>query len=361
MMEKENMKRIVLYILSLVIITFVIPFCFTRVSVHGKEFENDVNDGLIQESKQAENTQSNQLNENNEIDYTNIDITPYDYQNYSKIKVLHTKTNTIEEMNLDEYLYGVVSAEMPVDFDIEALKAQAIVARTYTIYKIQQNQSKHGEAHICDNSACCQAWITKEDRLARWDEDKRENNWNKIVYAVNETKGKIITYDGKPINAFFHSNSGGATEAPVNVWGGSGYPYLQTVETAGEEGYDQYSSEVELSKEEFVSKLKEKYSDFNINFDDANSIQVLENTTGGRIKTIKIGNYNLSGVEVRTLFGLKSANFSIEIGDSVKFKVTGYGHGVGMSQTGADSLAKQGYKCEEIIKHFYVGVDVVLM
>lgn len=361
MNKSGNIKKIFAYILSLVIITFIIPFCFTRASAQGKTIKADDVQNISEKQTEEKDNQSNQQDANKVTDYSQIDTTPYNYKDYSTIKVLHTKTNTIEEMNLDEYLYGVVSAEMPVDFDIEALKAQAIVARTYTIYKIQQNQSKHGEAHICDNPACCQAWITKEDRLARWDEDKRENNWNKIMYAVNETKGKIITYDGKPINAFFHSNSGGATEAPVNVWGGSGYPYLQTVETAGEEGYDQYSSEVELSKDEFVSKLKEKYSDFNINFDDANSIQILENTTGGRIKTIKIGNHNLSGVEVRTIFGLKSANFNIETGENVKFKVTGYGHGVGMSQTGADSLAKQGYKCEEIIKHFYVGVDVVSM
>lgn len=255
---------------------------------------------------------------------------------------------------------GVVSAEMPADFELEALKAQAIVARTYTVYKITQNQSKHGEAHICDDSSCCQAWITKEDRMARWDDDKREENWKKIVQAVNDTKGRIITYEGKPINAFFHSNSGGTTEMPVNVWGGTGYPYLQAVETAGEDAYEQFSSELEISKDEFVSKIKEHYSDFEINFEDQNCFQILEYTSGGRIKTIKIGNHNFSGVELRTLFSLKSANFIVTIKDeNIRFEVKGYGHGVGMSQTGADSLAKQGYKCEDIIKHFYTGVEIV--
>ncbi len=138
----------------------------------------------------------------------------------------------------------------------------------------------------------------------------------------------------------------------------AGYPYLQTVQTSGEDGYTQYSSEVEISKEDFISKMKEKYSDFSINFQEENCIQILEYTSGGRIKTIKVGNHNLSGVEARIIFGLKSANFNIEISEKIKFKVTGYGHGVGMSQTGADSLAKQGYKCEDIIKHFYTGVEV---
>ncbi|MBR3720587.1 MAG: hypothetical protein IKN09_02470 [Clostridia bacterium] len=134
---------------------------------------------------------------------------------------------------------------------------------------------------------------------------------------------------------------------------------MQTVETSGEDEYDQYSSEAEMSKDDFIVKMKEKYPDFTIDFEDSDSIKVLEYTAGGRIKTIKIGNHNLSGVEVRTVFSLKSANFEIEINnETIKFRVKGYGHGVGMSQTGADSLAKQGYNCEQIIKHFYTGVEV---
>jgi stage II sporulation protein D len=340
------LKKYVLYIVALVLLTFLIPAFFT---ITGK---NNViaSSTLMDYIKNTENTAQN-----------NNETTKYDYGKYSTIKVLHTATNTIEEMNLDEYLYGVVSAEMPADFELEALKAQAVVARTYTLYHIINGEKKHGEADICDNSDCCQAWISKEDRLAKWDEDKQEKNWNKILTAVNETSGKIITYEGVPINAFFHSNSGGTTEIPINVWGGSGYPYLQAVATSGEDAYTQYSSEVEITKEEFINKMKEKYSDFSIDFNEPNCIEIQEYTTGGRIKTIKIGNHNLSGVEARTTFGLKSANFTIEINNElnqIKFKVTGYGHGVGMSQTGADSLAKQGKNYEEIIKHFYTNVQI---
>ncbi len=335
------MKKICLYVIILVFLTFIIPVFFTRTTIENISFaKNESTQDIIPEIKSTEK---------------------YNYGNYSNIKLLHTKTNSVEEIPLDEYLYGVVSAEMPANFELEALKAQAIVARTYTIYKIIQNEAKHTDANICDNSACCQAWISKEDRLARWEPEKQEENWNKIVSAVNETKGTIITYEGNPINAFFHSNSGGSTEAPIDVWGGSGYPYLQTVQTSGEDGYTQYSSEVEISKQEFINKMKEKYSDFDINFEETDCIQILEYTSGGRIKTIKIGNHNLSGVEVRTIFSLKSANFNIEVTENVKFKVTGYGHGVGMSQTGADSLAKQGLNCEEILKHFYTGVEVKKM
>ena len=218
---------------------------------------------------------------------------------------------------------------------------------------------KHGNADICDDYRCCQAWISKEDRLAKWSENEAEANWSKITEAVDSTQGKIITYNGSPIDAFFHSNSGGTTETANNVWGGDNFPYLQSVQTSGEDGYTQYSSEVELTKDEFINKIKEKHQDFEINFDDPNSIQILEYTESGRVRTIKLGNIQIAGTEARTLFGLKSTNFSFEIdGDKIKFKVLGYGHGVGMSQTGADSMAKAGSNCEEIIKHFYNGVEV---
>lgn len=143
------------------------------------------------------------------------------------------------------------------------------------------------------------------------------------------------------------------------MWGGSGYPYLQVVETWGEENYSQYSSEVELTKEEVIDKIKKTHSEIQIEFSKENSIEVLEYTESGRIKTIRFGNVNLSGVEARSIFGLKSANFEVEINEKVKFKVKGYGHGVGLSQTGSDSMAKEGKKYEEIIKHFYKDVEII--
>ncbi len=330
------MKKIILYIVIFVLLCFCIPIIFTNNKIQ------DVSKEIVNENKATPNT--------------------YDYKNYQTIKLLHSATNQIEEIKLDEYLYGVVSAEMPANFELEALKAQAVVARTYTIYKIINDAKKHEGANICDNSTCCQAWITKEDRLAKWEETLRESNWNKIVEAVNFTQGKIITYEGAPINAFFHSNSGGATETTANVWGGTGYPYLQSVETSGEDTYSQYSSEVTLTKQNFIDKIREKHTNFEIDFNLADCIKVLEYTEGNRVKKIKIGNLELSGVEVRTILGLKSANFVITIeGENIKFKVTGYGHGVGMSQTGADSMAKSGRNYEEIIKHFYTGVEIINM
>lgn len=296
---------------------------------------------------------------NNIIEKKDEKVEQYNYKEYNKIKLLHKKDKKIEEIPLDEYLLGVVSAEMPANFEQEALNAQALVARTYTIYSIKRNKNKHEGADICDSSTCCQAWISKEDRLARWNEDVREEYWNKIVKAVNTTKGKVITYNGDVIDAFFHSNSGGITEIPVNVWGGTNFPYLQSVQTSGEEGYSQYSSEVTLTQEELINKIRAKHSDFNIDISQQDSVKILEYTEAGRVKNIQIGNLKLSGVEVRSLLGLKSTNFKIEINNGkVTFIVTGYGHGVGMSQTGADSMAKQGSNYEKIIKHFYTGVEI---
>lgn len=341
------MKKILIYLLSFILIIFIIPAFLTKRTTptsSKKETERQ-----LQDNNQQEQTTENQT----EISNKNT----YNYSKYGTISLLHKKTGEVEQVKLDEYLCNVVSAEMPATFEQEALKAQAIVARTYTIYKILNK--KHDNADICDDSTCCQAWISKDDRLAKWEENQRESNWQKICSAVNETSGKIITYENKPIDAFFHSNSGGITEVPVNVWGGTGYPYLQSVETSGENTYTQYASEVTLSQEELINKLKEKYSDISIDFTNSEDIKILEYTESTRVKTVKFGNHEISGVEARTLFGLKSTNFEISIdGNNIKFSVKGYGHGVGMSQTGADSMAKNGSRAEEIIKHFYTGVEI---
>lgn len=336
------MKKACLYFLAFVFICFLLPAIMTKQEV------------AVNSNQEESKDFSNLEEKNNEVVK---DENSYDYQNYGNIKLLHHKTGDVEDVEIDKYLYNVVSAEMPVSFDIEALKAQAIVARTYTIYKVQNK--KHDNADICDDSTCCQAWVSKDDRFARWEENEQESNWTKIEQCVNDTKGKIITYENKPINAFFHASSGGITELPVNVWGVNNFPYLQVVETAGEEGYSQYASEVELSNEELIEKLKTKYQDIEINFEKDEDIKILEYTDGSRVKTVKFGNYEISGVEARTILGLKSTNFEIlkEQG-KVKFIVKGYGHGVGMSQTGADALAKQGKNCEEIINHFYAGVEI---
>ena len=344
------MKKFFLYFILFVFVCFIFPAILTNRSKTTSSNSVEIKEESNQDSLNSGTSEENVIENSNES-------REYNYNKYGTVKLLHKDDGSIEEVSLDEYLCNVVSAEMPADFEIEALKAQAIVARTYTIYKILNK--KHDNADICDDSTCCQAWISKEKRLERWEESKRELNWGKIETAVNSTRGKIITYQGAPINAFFHSNSGGVTEIPVNVWGGTGYPYLQSVETSGEDGYTQYLSEASFAYDELLNKLKSKYSDIVIDFSNSDDIKILEYTESTRVKTVKFGNHQLSGVETRTLLGLRSTNFEIKNEDGkIKFSVKGYGHGVGMSQTGADSLAKQGSSAENIIKHFYTGVEI---
>ena len=185
------MKKFWLYLSISIFVCFILPAVLTKREV--KTFSQN---SAIQEEQ----------NKNQDENISRIDSNKYNYQKYGTIKLLHKNSGEVEEVPIDIYLCNVVSAEMPADYEIEALKAQAVVARTYTIYKSQN--PKHENADICDDSTCCQAWVTKEKRFERWEEAKRESNWQKIEKAVNETSGKIVTYDGRPINAFLHVNSG---------------------------------------------------------------------------------------------------------------------------------------------------------
>ena len=321
------LRKIFFYIIFVIFLIFIMPIIFTN------QFETK------------------------EVLSSDIEENKYDYGDYSIIKVLHVEDGHIEKFNLDDYLYGVVASEMPASFEMEALKAQAVVARTYTIYQMR-NSSKHENANVCDSAACCQAWISKENRFARWEDSRKEEYWTKIVNSVKETKGKIIFYDNEPINALFHSNSGGKTELAINVWGGK-YPYFQTVETSGEENYTSYNSEIILSKDELIKITLENYPEFKIDFEKEMAIKILKLTEGERVEKIKIGNVEISGVEARKIFGLKSAKFKVNmVDDFIEFKVIGYGHGVGLSQCGSDMLAKKGKKFDEIIKYYYKDVVI---
>jgi stage II sporulation protein D len=203
----SRIKKIVLSIALFILICFLIPIVFTN----GLKPKEEVQKAEVEEPKES--------------------VSTYDYRGYTRIRLLRSETGEVEEILIDEYLYGVVASEMPASFHMEALRAQAIATRTYTLHSII-HKNKHENADICDNFACCQAWISKEDRFSKWIEGEREENWRKIVEAVNSTQGKIITYEGEIIEALFHANSGGKTEIAVHVWGGSEQPYLHAVETS---------------------------------------------------------------------------------------------------------------------------------
>lgn len=280
-----------------------------------------------------------------------------------KIKVYIEGQNKIVEMDFEEYIKGVVSAEMPVSFNIEALKAQAIAARTFAYANMIKNGGsgceKHKGADVC-SSVHCQAYMTKEERFKNWDASSALKNWEKISQAVDETKGMVLIYNNQLARHIkYHSTSGGKTENSINVFGYQ-EPYLVSVESPFEEKTPNYTSKVVIKKEDFVKRIKElnpstKVSTTNL----ARQVKILEWTDGDRVKTIKIGDKTFTGIDIRWAMGLKSASFTINIDSkNVTFNVKGYGHGVGMSQWGANEMGKLGKKYDEILKHYYKGIEI---
>ena len=250
---------------------------------------------------------------------------------------------------LDAYLVGVVLAEMPASFEPEALKAQAVVARTYT-RRAAVTGGKHGDGTVCTQASCCQAYISESDYLAR---GGTEEDVEKVRSAVRETAGQVLTYEGELIEATYFSCSGGQTEDAVAVWG-TDYPYLRSVESPGEESAAHYTDTVTFSAEEFQQCLGA-----NLTGTPESWFGDVTYTAGGGVDTMVIGTQTYRGTELRTRLGLRSTVFTVETeGDSVSIRTKGYGHRVGMSQYGADAMAASGSSYEEILAHYYQGTQL---
>lgn len=261
------------------------------------------------------------------------------------IYLVRSKTGDIVEMELEEYLKGVVYAEMPSSFNIEALKAQAVAARTYTKFKMADS------THICDNPSHCQAWL----------ENDYSENFEKVSKAVEETRGKTVSYMGETIEAFFHSSSGGKTESSKDVWG-KDIPYLVPVESPNEDKImSTFFSEKEVTYKELKTLINNYLGKNQVTTEKLkNKIKIISRTEGNRVNEIKIDKASLSGTSIRSILELRSANFDIELKEkSVVFKVKGYGHGVGMSQWGAEVMAREGKDYEEILKYYYPNTEVI--
>lgn len=293
-------------------------------------------------------------------------ITKYIEDNKVKdvIKIKITSTGEIKEITVSDYLKGVLPAEMPPEYDIEALKAQAVVARTYLYQKIASGG--HNDADICDSPAHCQAYYSTEqilkiwERSKGWDEATRQLHAEKVAEAVDATENIAVTYNGEYIRAYFHACSGGKTENVSNIWGKQNIPYLVSVESLGEEDYKNYSSAVKLSVSELQTKLNtEATLKCSIDVNRGDVVKILSYTDTGRVDKVEIGGVIYTAEKLRTLLGLRSTNFKVKYENKeVTFSVTGNGHGVGMSQVGANYYASLGYTFDEIITHYYTGVDV---
>ena len=256
----------------------------------------------------------------------------------------------------------VVASEMPFKFEFEALKAQAVVARTYLYNKIEKNLED--VADVCDDYSHCQAFLDLCDLERIWKEEKKYSSEEimfgeeKIKKAILDTDGEIITYDGNIINALFHSSSYMRTEDARAIWNHEDVPYLRSVESV-EHPYDNSESECRVSFVKFKNLLIEKGYYNELSMEDIQNIKINSYTDSGRVKDLTLAGSLVDATDLRQFFGLKSTNFTINIeGDELVFLVKGFGHGVGMSQVGADTLAKQGKSYKDIIQHYYTGVDI---
>lgn len=275
------------------------------------------------------------------------------------IKVYISKEDRVAEMSKGQYLREVVSAEMPASFETEALKAQAVAARSYlyarmNAYKKDGNPPEHKGADICTDPTHCKAWISESERKALWGTEA-DGNWSKIDKAVSETSGEMIYYGDEVISAVFFSTSSGKTENSKDVWGGE-RAYLVSVESPGEENAPNFKSEKLLS----VDELKRIVSENIDGADFSNGVfgDIVRSDAGGII-TITLGGVPIKGTLFRSIFDLKSTNVNISVeNNTVRFDVTGYGHGVGMSQYGANAMAKHGSDYKEILTHYYQNTEV---
>lgn len=266
------------------------------------------------------------------------------------------------ELEPKVYLRGVVAAEMPISFHSEALKAQAVAAHTYIFRQIDEQSKKPnpdlGGAMLSTNPATSQAYISVEELKERWGKNF-DLNYKKLCEAVDSVANEIIVFEKKPIIAAFHSLSGGKTESALTVWG-QDVSYLTPVKSEGDELSPNFNVKSVLTSDEIEHAFKTKYPEITFPKDKSTWFSILEKSESNTITKIKVGSIECSGRDVRELLKLKSANFELVYKDGdFEFTTSGYGHGVGMSQYGADYLARQGSSYDEIIKHYYKGVMVV--
>ena len=280
---------------------------------------------------------SDNVFENDIVDKDNVNDSKNSKDNTIYVSALVNNKKT--DLSLEDYIVGVVSCEMPASFDIEALKAMSVAARTYALYKSERNKTlkttTDDQCYI-DESAMKEKWKNNFDKY-----------YNKINNAVNDTKGEYMTYNDKTIIAFYFSISNGKTENVENVFSQK-LDYLVSVDSSWDKRNNSNEKDIKMKVSDFLKKLNIKN---NIKIDRSNT---------NRINNIKINNKNYKGTKFRSLLNLKSTDIEIKYdNDYVYIHTVGYGHGVGMSQYGANYMAQDGYKYDDILKHYYKGVKIV--
>ena len=270
------------------------------------------------------------------------------YINTTYIRVKRLKKDIIEIIPLEEYIVGVLAGEMPINFELEALKAQAVASRSYALKRIEYNKDK--EYDVVD-SIMNQVYLDEEYLKEAWNINYVKNI-NKLRTAVNQTIDEYLEYNNTVVDALFFSTSNGYTEDSNLIFGFES-SYLKSVESP----WDKEVSSAYLTNK--IMNLNDFYEKLNIPYNKNLNIEIIKRSNTGRILLLKINNQEFKGTEVYNLLSLRSTDFEIELlGDSIKITTKGYGHGVGMSQYGALGMAKKGYTYEEILKHYYYGTNL---
>ncbi|MGI6604904.1 MAG: stage II sporulation protein D [Firmicutes bacterium] len=277
------------------------------------------------------------------------------------LRVFMAQSGEIEQLPLEKYLVGVVAAEMPARFETEALRAQAVAARTYALRRLKayggSGCASHPEADVCTEPTCCQAWLSTSELRQRWGLLAYPRYHERIAEAVAATAGLVVTYDHELIDPVYHATCGGmGTEDSETVWGNA-LPYLRHVACGFDEDPPHAGDEVVFTLAELGQRLGVNLS---APVTSGLDLAVASRTSAGRVKELRVGSTTLAGTEVRKLLGLNSTGFSWRLteDDKVVFSTYGNGHAVGMCQYGANGLAKQGQDFRAILKYYYTGVDV---
>lgn len=258
-----------------------------------------------------------------------------------------------EEFSRADYIFGVVASEMPALYHEEALKAQAVAAYTFATVKARQNSAQ--EYDITSDHTIDQSFMTEAAAKEKWG-DKAEEYTAKIKKIIAETEGELICYNGEPITAFYHAISGGKTESAQNVWGKE-LPYLKPKVSIGDTLAKNYISEVILTESELAEKLKGKAE---LSGEPEDYFGDIKRTDSGTVSEIKLCGEKLSGFKIQSLLSLRSANFEVKYADEkFIFTVKGAGHGVGMSQNGANFMANEGSSYKEILTYYYDGCEII--
>lgn len=323
-----------------------IPY-ITHYDNEKKDDNISVNNDVNETAKNVNNGQiiNNNVEKSVNTEYTNVDNTSTNKTTNSSVSeiTVYRSNGSVINLNMTDYLIGVVSSEMPASFNLEALKAQSVLARTYAL-KAKQTGKK------LTDTVSTQSYIDIDQMKNKWG-NSFNTYYNKIKNAVENTNGEYLSYNGNYIEALYHSTNNGKTESSLDVFGNY-YPYLISVSSEYDKNASSYLRTINMPLDTISNKL-------GLSLNNDSVISILSYTDGGNIKEININGNNFSGKKVRELLGLRSADFDISISDNnANITTRGYGHGVGMSQYGANGMANAGYSYKDILSHYYPGTTL---